>query len=149
MKLIESLHWIDPRCRIGRAGFAVAQFILISLAQALLRSINSAELRHVSTQSMVLAPIGSAVVFALMYIFTAKRLLDVGWSWRWALLVSGPTLIYLLLAVWHPTPEIFRALIIPPSLLFLGFCGLVLLLLVLPGKATEVPRGSPITQPQR
>jgi uncharacterized membrane protein YhaH (DUF805 family) len=128
------LHWIDPGYRIGRAGFSIALFLLISFAQTFLRPINSIDYQRSSIGPVLEIFVASVAVFSLMCVFVVKRLLDVGLSKYWALLISGPIFLYLLFAV-NTKLTAVKWLILPAGLLFLAFIVLVVVLIALPSKA--------------
>jgi uncharacterized membrane protein YhaH (DUF805 family) len=142
-----SLHWIDPECRIGRVGFSIALFLLISLAQALLRPINSIDYRRSSIGLVLEILVASVAVFSLMCVFLVKRLMDVGLSRYWALLISGPIFLYSLFAFHCQDVSLVKVLMIPAVSLFLVFIGLTLILLAIPSKSVpptpDPPPGSP------
>jgi uncharacterized membrane protein YhaH (DUF805 family) len=92
-----------------------------------------------STVSIALVLVGAAVVLSLMSLLAAKRLLDVGWSQYWTLMMSGPILMYALLAVGRSNPGFLRAALIPVGLLLVLAGALIVALLVKPG-----PSRSPV-----
>lgn len=125
---------LAPEVPIGRAWYAVAQFLLMILARLLLYPIHELAYRGPSVEPIVGVFVATVAVFGMMYILAVKRLLDVGWSRRWALLISGPVLIYLLLALRPLSRSFFTWAILPVGLLFLAFVGLILLLFGVPSK---------------
>ena len=143
-------RWIDPRWPIGRLAFGLTQFVAISLAQALLGPIDSIMLRNRSTVSMTLVFGCAAVVLGLMGMATVKRLLDVGWTRYWAILTSGPILIYSLLAIGRSNPLFLKAGVIPAGLLSIAYCGLMIILCATPRKANmDLPCAPPLSEPQK
>jgi hypothetical protein len=123
---------IDPRWPIGRLAFGITQFVAISLAQALLGPIDSIVLKNCSAVSMSLVFGSTSAALCLMGIATVKRLLDVGWPRYWAILISGPMLMHLLLAVGRSNPQFLRATVVPAGLLSMAYFGLMIILLVTP-----------------
>jgi hypothetical protein len=87
-----------------------------------------------STVSIALVLVGAAVVLSLMSLLAAKRLLDVGWSQYWTLMMSGPILMNALLAVGRSNPRLLRAAFIPVGLLFVLGGALIVVLLVKSGR---------------
>ena len=85
--------------------------------------------------------VASAAVFSLMCVFLLKRLLDVGLSKYWALLISGPIFLYLLFAINCANLTAVRWLLLAAGLPFLAFIVLIVVLIALPSKGTDAPKG--------
>ena len=85
---------------MNRLRFGIAQFVGISLAEGL---IPSHPLKMVTFGLLVT---GVTLVFGLMGFIAAKRLEDIGWPRKWAMLVAGPATLNVLLGLRteHLTP---------------------------------------------
>jgi uncharacterized membrane protein YhaH (DUF805 family) len=145
MEQIGIIRWIDPRRPIGRLAFAVSQFVLVSFAQLFLRRITSFEPRQFSTVPVFPIAIGAIIIFGVMCTLIIKRLQDVGWSTLWALLICGPILTYSLFLIDRLIRPMPQTLVFFAGLLLLAFCGLLLLLIVLPGTSPPTPTTQPTT----
>jgi uncharacterized membrane protein YhaH (DUF805 family) len=129
------LRMTNPKSPISRNEYGIGQFVALILAGALLRPIDSVMLQNRPTSSIILVLVGAILVLSLMSLLAAKRLLDVGWSQYWTLMMSGPTLMYALLAVGRSNPGLLRAALIPVGLLFVLGGALIVALLVMPSKS--------------
>jgi uncharacterized membrane protein YhaH (DUF805 family) len=128
------VNWLDPKSPISRNEYGIRQFIALVLAGALLGPIDSVMLQSRSTVSIVLVLVGATAVLSLISLLTAKRLLDVGWSRYWTLMMLGPVLMYALLAVGRLSPGLLHAAFIPVGLLFALGGALIAALFVKPGR---------------
>jgi uncharacterized membrane protein YhaH (DUF805 family) len=126
-------QWLDPRVPISRTKYLVAQLITVMLGGALLDRVDSVLLQGWSAVLIALVLTGAAAVLALMSLLTVKRLLDIGWSRRWALLMLGPVLMYSLLAIGRSNQALIRAVFFPVVLLFVFGAALMAALFVRPG----------------
>lgn len=129
--------WLDPKSPISRYGYGIGQFIALTLAGALLRPIDSIMLQNRSAVSIGLVLVGAIVVLGLMTLLTAKRLLDVGWSQYWTLMMSGPILMNALLAIGRSNPGLLHAAFIPVGLLSVLGGALIVALLVMSGRVAS------------
>jgi uncharacterized membrane protein YhaH (DUF805 family) len=127
-------NWLDPKSPISKNQYTIAQFVALVLAGALLGPIDSIMLQSRSNVSIASVLIGTTAVLSLISLLTAKRLLDVGWSQYWTLIMFGPALMYALLAVGRSNPGLLRAAFIPVGLLFVIGGALVAALFVKPGR---------------
>lgn len=134
LRIIELLNVRKP---LGRTEYGLAQLASIILLGAFLRPMDSVMLQGRSLASITLVLIGMVATLSLVSLWTAKRLLDVGWSQTWALMLIGPFLMYALLAVGRSNPGLLRAAFIPVGLLFIIGCGLIAALFVKPGRETS------------
>jgi uncharacterized membrane protein YhaH (DUF805 family) len=132
-------RWFDPRSPMSKSSYGVQQFVAILVAMELLRVVDSIGLRGWEPVSIAAVLIGTLATLTFIGLLTLKRLRDVGWSHYWCLLITGPVLMYSLLAIGRSSPALLREAVIPVGALFLAGCGLIVILFVIPGK--EATRG--------
>jgi len=127
-------NWLDPKSPISRNAYGIAQFVALVLAGALLGPIDSIMLQGRSSVSIALVLVGATAVLSVISLLAAKRLLDIGWSQYWTLMMFGPFLMYALLAMGRSNPGLLRAAFIPVGLLFVLGGALVAALFVKPSR---------------
>jgi len=126
---------VDPRCPISKKQYGVQQFVAILLACALLGPLDSIGQRGWQISAIILVFLSTSVVLGAMVILALKRLLDVGWSRYWSLLIIGPVLMYSLLAIGRSDTVLLRSAIIPVGILFAAGCGLIVVLFLKTSRA--------------
>lgn len=123
---------------MSKSSYGVQQFVAILVALGLLRFVDSIGLRGWEPVSIAAVLTGTLATLTFIGILTFKRLLDVGWSRYWCLLIAGPILMYSLLAIGRSWPALLREAAIPVGALFLAGCALIVVLFVVPGKEGAV-----------
>lgn len=93
-------RWLDPGYPIGRVSFGIVQWGGIVSDRALTRWMSS------GATAIPLAA-GLVIVFAIMGVTAARRLLAVGLSRAWALVMLGPALFELMLVVGRVNQQVF------------------------------------------
>jgi uncharacterized membrane protein YhaH (DUF805 family) len=108
------------------------QLICISLAEAL---VPDKVPKHLPAALLL-----SAAVFSLMGMIAARRLLDVGWSRLWAMLVVGPAALYAFMGGLWPRAGSVHVYLVSALLLgivFVAYCAMTVLLAVRPAREVE------------
>jgi len=122
-------RYVSLRQPVRRTVFCVTQLICVFLAEAL---VPDKVPKHVPVALLL-----SAAVFTLMGTVAARRLLDVGWSRLWALLVLGPAALYAVMGrVWPRagSVHVFLAVAFVSGIVFVAYCAMTILLAVRPSQ---------------
>jgi len=80
---------------MNRVQFGIAQFAGISVAEALIPS------HALKASAFVFLVAGVTLLFGFMGFIAARRLQDIGWPQQWAMLVTGPAALDILLGFRH------------------------------------------------
>lgn len=124
-------HLFDPRVPVGRVGFLVIQ-VLGSGIEGVLR--NRMFPTGANTKVLFVACVlALAVILAIM---TTKRLMDVGWSHRWAFVILGPVLFDILFGIGSSNSTFLKMAFYPLFVSYVGYMLLVVVLCVQQGQAT-------------
>jgi uncharacterized membrane protein YhaH (DUF805 family) len=125
-------RYVSLRRPVGRTVFCLMQLICISLAEAL---VPDKVPKHLPAALLL-----SAAVFSLMGMIAARRLLDVGWSRLWAMLVVGPAALYAFMGGLWPRAGSVHVYLVSALLLgivFVAYCAMTVLLAVRPAREVE------------
>ena len=134
-------HWFDPRVPIGRIGFALTQLIGSGIEGALRNRISPTEGNtKVLFISCVLA------LAALLAIVTIKRLVSIGWSRRWTLVILGPVLFDILFGIGSTNSPLLKMAFYPLLVSYIGYLLLVVVLCGMQGQSVGAGQKSQPSQ---
>ena len=117
-------RWLDPTVPLGSTGFTVIQVVGLTLESLLRRWIWAGD-----AMMKFLLLVGAMVMFAIMAIATARRLLDVCRSRWWTVLISGLVLLDILSAIHAKASASLQLSAILCGVLSVGYLALVAVLI--------------------
>lgn len=128
-------RWLDPNIPVGPTGFTIIQVVGLMLESFVRRWIWTG---NASTKLPLL--VGAIMMFAVMGIATAKRLLDVDRSRWWTVLITGPVLLDILSAIHAKFSPVLRFAGILCVVLSVGYLALVAILVFKKSAGGRGPR---------